>query len=216
MRNKRAVIKQIGWWVFFLICAVYALYSFYMGGVELLSLLNIGESGPHRAVPIVFVVHAFSGGLALLVGPLQFNRQILRSKRNFHRLLGKLYVVSIWLTSLGALWSSLFFDVTLLSKVGFAILAVLWFGTTTMAYQRIRQRHIKAHQEWMLRSFALSFFFVTFSFWVPGLASTSLPEAVSFPLAVFLSWGLNLLVVELWIRRGRQKRTMGLMREVAA
>jgi hypothetical protein len=52
----------------------------------------------------------------------------------------------------------------------------------------------------MYRSFALSFFFVTFSFWVDGLASL-LPEDTAYPLAVFVSWSLNLLIAEIWIRR---------------
>jgi hypothetical protein len=55
----------------------------------------------------------------------------------------------------------------------------------------------------MIRSFSLSLFFVSFSFWVPGLTGTSLPEAISYPLAVFLSWSLNLLVAEAWIRHTR-------------
>ena len=56
----------------------------------------------------------------------------------------------------------------------------------------------------MIRSFALSLFFITFSLWVPGLASTSLPHAIGYPLAIFLSWSLNLIVAEIWIRRTRR------------
>ena len=55
----------------------------------------------------------------------------------------------------------------------------------------------------MIQSFALSFFFVTGSFWMPGLVSTNLREAVAYPLGVFLGWFLNLIVAELWIRRTR-------------
>jgi len=213
LRNKRSLAKQIGWWAFFLICIFYALYSFYMGSVELLSILGIATDGPERAVPIVFVIHAFTGGIALLVGPLQFKRQLLGKRRRLHRVLGRIYVGSIWLTSVGALISSLFFDVTMIAKIGFVILAVLWFGTTTIGLQRILKGQIAAHREWMMRSFALSFFFVTFSFWVPGLTSTSLPESVSFPLAVFLSWSLNLMVAEVWIRQTRRKDSPILFKE---
>ncbi len=58
----------------------------------------------------------------------------------------------------------------------------------------------------MIRSFALTFFFVTFSIWVPGLEATALPHQISYPLAVSLSWGLNLLGAEIWIRNGRADR----------
>jgi uncharacterized membrane protein len=156
---------------------------------------------PHRAAPIIFVLHALSGSLALIRGPLQFNHRILNKKRNLHRVIGRIYVGAIWISSFGGLWSAIFFDVNLAAKVAFGVLAILWFSTTTMALLRIRGGKIAEHREWMLRSFSLSLFFVTFSFRVPGLASTNLPEAIGYPLAVLLSWSLNLLVGELWIRR---------------
>lgn len=207
--------KNWAWWIFFLICALYSGYAFYMGGVEVLSLFGFIEDAPQRAVPLVFVIHAFTGGPALLVGPLQFNQRLLKNKRRLHRGLGRIYVVAILTTSVAAFWSALFFDVPAAAKVVMGVLAVLWFGTTAIAFQRIRQRQIVAHREWMLRSFSLSFFFVTFSFWVPGLATTSLPEAVGYPLAVFLSWGLNLLAAELWIRFGRPQRRAKAVQGVA-
>jgi hypothetical protein len=48
---------------------------------------------------------------------------------------------------------------------------------------------------------------VTFNLWVPLLAATDLPEAIGYPLAVFLSWAVNLAAAEGWIRRTRP-RTM--------
>ena len=83
------------------------------------------------------------------------------------------------------------------------LLAILWFGITTIGFVRARQRRITEHREWMIRSFALSFFFVTFSFWVPGVASSNVLDPIRYPLAVFLSWSLNLLVAEWWIRMTR-------------
>jgi len=198
-------VKQLGWWIFFLISALYAVFSFYMGGLETLSLLGIEVDTPHRAAPILFVVHALSGGVALISGPLQFNRRILSKKRKVHRLIGRMYVGAIWISSFGGLWSAIFFDVNLAAKVAFGVLAVLWFSTTTIALLRIRERKVVEHREWMIRSFSLSLFVVTFSFWVPGLASTNLPEGIGYPLAVFLSWSLNLLVGEIWIRRTRPR-----------
>jgi hypothetical protein len=143
--------------------------------------------------------------VALISGAAQFNRRILSKRRKLHRVIGRIYVGAIWISSLGGLWSAIFFDVTPAAKVAFGVLSILWFGTTTIAFLRIRVRKVREHQEWMIRSFALSLFFVTFSFWVPGLASTTLPEEIDYPLAVFLSWSLNLLVAELWIRRSRSR-----------
>lgn len=200
-RNTKSFLKTGGWWIFFLICAFYASYAFYMGVVEILFQQGLIAAAKPRAVPFIFIIHALAGSLVLISGPLQFNRHLLNRQKKLHRVLGRAYVVAIWFSSIGGLWSALFFEVDLAAKILFGVLSILWFGTTTMAFLHIRKREIAAHREWMIRSFALSLFFVSFSFWVPGLASTSLPEAVSYPLAVFLSWGLNLMAAEVWIRR---------------
>ena len=205
LNKTGTLLKQLGWWVFLLVCVLYGVFALYRGVVEVLSLLGIAQDAPHRAIPLVFVAHSLSGGVALIAGPLQFNRRILNKKRQIHRIIGRIYVGAIWMSSLGALWSAIFFDVNLAAKIAFGVLAILWFGATTIALLRIRNRKIMAHREWMIRSFALSLFFVTFSLWVPGLGSTNLPEAFGYPLAVFLSWSLNLLVAEAWIRRTRSR-----------
>lgn len=203
--NTGSFLKQAAWWIFFLICAFYAAYAFYMGILEIFSLLDMAENAPHRAAPLIFIVHALSGGVVLISGPLQLNRRILNKMPKIHRAIGRIYVGAIWISSIGGLWNAVFFDVNLAAKIAFGVLSILWFSTTTIAFQRIRHRRIAEHREWMIRSFSLSFFFVTFSFWIPGLASTNLPAAIAYPLGVFLSWSLNLLVAELWILATRSQ-----------
>jgi len=200
-------LKRVGWWLFFLVCALYASYALYMGVVEILHQLGLVTDASLRAVPIVFVIHALAGGIILVSGPLQFNRRLKDQRTGLHRVLGRTYVVTIWLASISGLWSAVFFEVTPAARISFGLLSILWFGSTTTALLRIVSRDVAAHREWMIRSFSLSLFFVSFSFWVPGLAGTSLPESVSYPLAVFLSWSLNLTAAELWIRHTRSRRS---------
>jgi uncharacterized membrane protein len=202
--KKRNVLNQIGWWILFLVSTFYGLYALYMGAVEILHQMGIVDDAKFRASPLIFIVHALAGGVGLISGALQFNRTILNRHRTTHRLIGKIYLYAIWITSVAALWSAFVFDVNLPAKFAFGILAVFCFGSTTIAYLRIRKRRIREHREWMIRSFSLSLFFVTFSFWVPGLTESSLPYDVAYPLAVFLSWALNLLIAELWIRGSRK------------
>jgi uncharacterized membrane protein len=203
-KQQRSFLTQALWWLFFLICAFYSGYAFYMGGVELAALLGLVTDARPRAIPLLFVIHAFAGGMALLSGPLQFNRALFDRWRHLHRVLGRIYVWAIGVASLGGLGSAILFDVEITARILLGVLALLWLATTLIAFVRIRAGQVAAHRAWMMRSFALSFFFVTFSFWVPGLASTSLPQAISYPLAVFLSWSLNLLVAEIWVRRTAQ------------
>jgi len=201
--NPNSIVKHLGWWLCLLVCVFYGIYALAMGVTEMLHMLGIIDDARSRAVPLLFVVHALSGSVALLCAPLQFNRRLRTKNRNLHRVIGQTYVWAIWIASVGGLWSALFFNVNIAAKLAFGTLAILWFSTTTMAYLHIRNRKFREHREWMIRSFALSLFFVTFSFWTPELASSNLPQAVAYPLGVFLSWFLNLIVAELWIRRTR-------------
>jgi uncharacterized membrane protein len=205
LKNNRSFLAQLVWWIFFLICAFYSGYAFYMGSVEIASLLGMAAEAPQRAAPLMFVVHAFSGGVALIIGPLQLNRRLFNRVRNLHRGLGRIYVGSIWISSIGGLWSAIFFEVEIAARIVFGVLALLWFATATIALLQIRNGKIAEHREWMIRSFSLSFFFVTFSVWAPGVASGNVANAIGYPLAVFLSWSLNLLVAEIWIRRTRRQ-----------
>jgi uncharacterized membrane protein len=197
------VVRHASWWVFFLVCVFFGIYALAMGVTEILHLLGIVDDARTRAAPFVFVVHALSGSVALISGPLQFSRLLRNKTRKLHRVIGGLYMWAIWLSSVGGLWSAIFFNVNMAAKMAFGTLAILWFSTTTIAYLHIRNRNIREHREWMIRSFALALFFVTFNFWMPGLASTKLSQAVAYPLGVFLSWFLNLMIAELWIRRTR-------------
>jgi hypothetical protein len=102
----RRILWRAGWWLFFLVSAFYAAYALYMGAVEILSQLGLVAGAPTRAVPIVFVIHALAGSVALISGPLQFNRYLMSKRRKLHRGLGRAYVSAIWLSSISGLWSA--------------------------------------------------------------------------------------------------------------
>ena len=58
----------------------------------------------------------------------------------------------------------------------------------------------------MIRSFALSFFFVTFEFWVAGLQTAALDYPLAYPLGVLFGWSVNLAIAETCIRRSRPEQ----------
>lgn len=194
---------RVGWWALAVIAVVYGAYALSSGIAELLFLLGLGPEEKHRAAPVIFVVHALSGGVALLTGPLQFNPRI-RRHRWVHRAGGFAYVIGVWLASAFAALDARSFDVSVAAKAVFVVTAAAWFAITTAAYLRAREHRFATHREWMIRSFALSLFFVTFTFWVPALAASPLPDAIAHPLALALSGGLNLAAAEWWIRATRR------------
>jgi uncharacterized membrane protein len=186
-----------------IVTAVYAAFAIVMASAAVLDWLGQGGQGSGRAAPPLFVLHALAGAVALFAGSVQLRlaTRLLRGRRHLHRRIGQTYLWAAWVTSLSSLGVAAFFDVSLAAKAMFAMTSLLWFATTTLAFLRIRQGNVRQHREWMIRSFALAFFFVTGSLWPPILAATTLPQAIGYPLALFLSWSLNLAAAQWWIRR---------------
>ena len=193
---------SVAGWLVVGLCVLYGGFALAVGVGEGL------DGAPTRSAPALFVLHAVTGTLALLAGVLQLRLAgpLLRRRPAAHRVIGRLYCGAALATSLGSGVVAAFFPVGLAARSIFWTASILWFGTTVLGYRRIRAGQVRAHREWMIRSYALAFFFVTFSLWVPVFASLPVPQELGYPIAVLLSWGLNLIAAELWIRRARSQR----------
>ncbi|QDK79528.1 DUF2306 domain-containing protein [Spirosoma sp. KCTC 42546] len=151
---------------------------------------------------IAFWTHVGLGAVALALGPFQLSVKRRQRNLSLHRQLGKLYVVSILLASLGAFYASFFADTGLIASLGFGTLAVVWFYTTLRAYQTIRQKKVNEHRAWMYRSYAVTLAAVTLRIILPvELAILHLPFRVAYPIVAWLCWVPNLLIIEWWLSR---------------
>ena len=206
-RNADGLLIRLGWWALVLVVVVYGTFALATGISELLFVLGVAPGMKQRATPLVFAIHALAGAVGLFIGPLQSFRWIRRRAR-VRRALGRTYVVAVWVASVAALLDVRAFGVSAAAKVVLAVTATLWFTTTTIGLLRARARRFAEQHEWMVRSYSLSLFFVTFSLWVPALASTPLPPSIAYPLALFLSAALNLAAAEVWIRRTRSSAAL--------
>jgi hypothetical protein len=72
----------------------------------------------------------------------------------------------------------------------------LWFATTAMAYTQIRARNIAAHQQWMIRSYALTLAAMMLRLYVPSAVVAGIPFESAYPLISWLCWVPNLIVAE--------------------
>src|SRR4051812_20114481 len=206
--HMKALPGRVGWWTLLLVVLIYVAFSLQMGVAELRFLFGVGAEVKHRATPVVFIVHALAGAVCLAIAPLQSVRWVRRRPR-LRPALGRTYVVAVWLASVTAIVDAASFHATAVSKAIFVLTAVLWFATTTLGLVRAMQRRFAERHEWMVRSYSLSLFVVSFSILVPALAATPLPPTVSYPLGLVLSTTLNLAVAEVWIRRHRGPHKLG-------
>jgi uncharacterized membrane protein len=103
------------------------------------------------------VPHAIFGSLALLIGPLQFSTRLRRRYVKLHRVLGRVYVVSVGCASVMALtisWGRPLMPATLTQVIA-------WITCTTLAFLTARNRQIVQHRAWMTRSYAVTLTFIT-------------------------------------------------------
>lgn len=109
-------------------------------------------------------LHISAGALALLTGPLQFWTGLRQRSLIFHRWMGRLYLLGVGSGIIGSIGLSLTTTYQWGVVNGIRLLALAWFVTTGMAYYTIRLRLISLHREWMIRSYVVTFAFVTFRF----------------------------------------------------
>ncbi len=202
-------IKWLGWTVMFF----FALVLFYTTA-EYLSLrtdinfLLVKEEEISNALWMTsFYIHIISAMVVLVVGPLQFIKKIRVKSLPLHRRLGKMYVYGILLLAApSGLIMAFYAEGGIWSTVGFLLMSLLWFGTTIMAVRMAMQRKIAEHQKWMYRSYALTFAAVTLRVLVALFSEFTYDDQFIIVSTAWLSWLLNLAVVELFIAfRNRKK-----------
>lgn len=153
------------------------------------------------------VLHVAGGLTALGAGLVQIWLGLTGRTRGAHRTLGRLYAAGVLLGSVGAYYLALTVGPTMGAYgAGLFMLATAWLVTSGMAILAIRRRAYEQHREWMLRSYTVTFAFVTFrmiSNWLQQLHFAS-PNDVQIIMA-WGCWAVPLLFAEplLQLRRMR-------------
>lgn len=150
---------------------------------------------------IGFYTHIIFGGIALLIGWLQFHQKLLRKKAALHRLIGKVYVVSVLLSALAGIGIGFTATGGLIASVGFICLGIVWFTTTLLAYLKIRAFQIEQHRKLMIYSYAACFAAVTLRVWLPLLMIVSGDYLVAYIIVSWLCWVPNMVVANLIVKK---------------
>jgi hypothetical protein len=140
--------------------------------------------------------------LALLSGPVAFLKSSRKKKALLHKFSGRIYVLSILLNILPALYVSFFATGGWISVLGFICLNAVWSGTTFLAYKKIRDRRVLEHRKWMIRSYAITL--ANTSIYILTLIFTSrfgMAYILSYQISVWLGWVMNLILAEGIVRR---------------
>jgi uncharacterized membrane protein len=187
------------WWLMLLFSASVVVYA--------VTYFVATPRNPHFARYILPLRLHIAGGMgALLAGPWQFSQKLRARALNFHRWLGRFYLLEVALGSLAGFGMALVSMEGLPTHFGFGIMAVLWFFTGLQAYRMVRQGNLEAHRQWMIRNFALTLAAVTLRVQMPFLmAVLHWPFPRAYITVSWLCWIPNLLVAE-WMVRSRMRR----------
>lgn len=157
---------------------------------------------PTPAYLIAFYTHIFVGGISLLAGFTQFFPKLRRERPGLHRNMGKIYIVAVLLSGSAGLGIAFFASGGFVAALGFGLLAILWLYTTATAYLAIRNHRLRAHQHWMIRSYALCFAAVTLRVYLPTMVMVlGMEFLTACRIIAWMCWVPNLIVAEFLIIR---------------
>jgi uncharacterized membrane protein len=105
----------------------------------------------------LLIPHILCGVIALLAGPIQFLSRLRQRHLKFHRVLGRMYVISVFVGGL----SGIALSAGRPGMPGTLVQAAAWIVCTTAALITARKRQIAQHRRWMVRSYAVTFTFVS-------------------------------------------------------
>jgi hypothetical protein len=183
--------------------AIWVLPCLGVAGYAIVRYLATPPSEGHYSQRLPLLqIHAAAGAVALLTGPWQFWTWLRNAHRNWHRGLGRAFLVAVAVSSVAGFILSFHSEEGWATHLGFASLAIAWFCTAWMGYTTVRANRFRVHREWMVRSFALSLAAVMLRNELPVLlfvAHTSFHFA--YITVSWICWIPNLIFAEWWIRR---------------
>jgi len=152
---------------------------------------------------ISFYVHVFVSTIVLVAGLLQCSMHLLSRYPRLHQYSGKIYVVTVlFFSGPAGLVMSFYANGGLPARISFVLLSLLWLVTTYTGWRYTLQGRWKDHGQMMLRSYALALSALTLRLYAYLIAALHIPlhPVAAYISISWLSWTLNLLVVEILIR----------------
>src|SRR4051812_16266671 len=147
------------------------------------------------------IPHLAGGALAITTGLVQIWLGLTNRVSTLHHLLGRVYAVGVLIGSVSGFYLALTIHGPLPYAAGLFMLCVAWVITTGMALYSIRTRRIEQHREWMLRSYTVTFAFVTYrlaSYWLRRLIHVPDSDVADEfdTLLAWACWAVPLLLAE--------------------
>lgn len=143
---------------------------------------------------VSFYTHIITGGLALLIGWLQFSSKLRIKQRSLHRTIGKSYTVLALFSSVAGLHLAFFAFGGTIARLGFGCLGIMWLFTTLASFLAIRKGKIAQHRQMAFLSYASCFSAVTLRLWLQLFIKNGMDFFLAYQIVAWLCWLPNVLV----------------------
>lgn len=196
--------NKVAWFVFaFLAIGVglYPLLYFFMDGKFGLLASKSDALLADVFWNIGFYGHILFGGVALLIGWVQFSKKLRNANLQGHRTIGKVYVVAALISGVCGIFIALNANGGLVTTLGFMSLGLLWLYSTAKAFFAVRSGDLPLHQGMMIYSYAACFAAVTLRLWLPLLTFVFQDFTMAYRIVAWLCWVPNMIFAYFWVRR---------------
>lgn len=150
--------------VFFILFGLLTIFVTYMKNSRVFDPTS--EIAQHFApVKWYLVPHAFFGALAMLLGVFQFSNRLRARYLKAHRMLGYIYVVSVFIAAPLAVPMTVRFGPSLVAAS--CMQSFGWMLTTAIALFCVRQGNVPQHRRWMIRSYPFAMVFTVSRMIIP-------------------------------------------------
>jgi len=141
-----------------------------------------------------FYGHIILGGLALLIGWLQFSEKIRIYNIGLHRKIGITYVIAVLISGVCGLYIGFYATGGIVSQLGFISLGLVWLSTTIIAFNAAKNSNINLHEKMMIYSYAACFAAVTLRIWLPMLTTLFEGDFIkAYRIVAWLCWVPNII-----------------------
>jgi len=207
MTNNIFKIANTTFWILFAFCAIVVGFypAFYFLLDRKFSLLAFKDKELLKDVlwNISFYTHIIAGGLALLIGWLQFSNKLRLNSHSTHRNVGKLYIFLALFGSVSGIHLAFFAQGGNVARLGFASLGIIWFCTSLISYLRVRQGNIVWHRKMALLSYSACFSAVTLRLWLQLFIKNGMDFFLAYQIVSWLCWIPNVLIAVVLSKKSR-------------
>jgi uncharacterized membrane protein len=164
--------------------------------------VDYAEDSYRRYWPVrkSLLLHIAGGSIALFAGPFQLWSGLRRRFRRLHRWTGYAYISGVAVSASSSFY--LAFHARADFGLSLFILAIVWWASIAMALMAVRNKRLAAHQEWMIRSYIVTFSFVSYRFLV-GLSMFRFLGPSRPAMVLWISWVVPMMLFELFMQWDR-------------